>query len=115
MALLGTNLAVFMGFNTQGDLGGWTFYTSQRGALVFFPKAPPLNPPSHKQKLRQQTFTVAAIGWQNLGEAGRQKWRDATGKANLRITAYNLYTYWSVTKNDAIIETIERQTGISLI
>ena len=54
-----TSILRYLGFNTQGDLGPWTFYTSKRKGLVFFAKAPPLEPPSLMQNHKRNKFRLA--------------------------------------------------------
>lgn len=105
----------YLGFNTQGDLGPWTFYTSKRKGLVFFQKSPPLEPPSRKQIHQRNKFRLAGMIWRSLAAEQRAAWMKAAADANLQITGYNLFTYY-VTRNDAAaIETVERLAHADLI
>lgn len=105
----------FLGFNTQGDLGPWTFYTSKRKGLVFFQKAPPLEPPSRKQIHQRNKFRLTAMIWRGLAQQQRDDWNQAALTARLQITGYNLFTYY-VTRNDvAAITTVEQQANIQLL
>lgn len=104
-----------MGFNVQGDLGGWTFYTTQRGEVVFFPKSPPLNPPTAKQMVQRCKFAQAGKLWKCKTEEAREQWRLAVRRANLRLTGYNLWTYWITTSDEPALRTIERETNLVLI
>lgn len=104
-----------LSMSTQGDLGALTMYTSQRGKLVIFPRAPPLNPPSLEQARQRQQFNATAIAWWSLTNEQRTAWKTAAIRAHLRITGYNLWTYWRLTGDKPTIETIERQAAISLL
>lgn len=115
MAQVSKNLIKLMGWNTQGDLGGLTVYTSQRKKLVVFPRAPPLNPPSIDQIYQRQRIVAAARQWRMLPLEKRQAWLRAARRASLKITGYNLFVFWSTSHDDAKIRTIERQSGESLL
>ncbi len=110
-----TELLRFLGFNTQGDLGPWTFYTSQRKGLVWFIKAPPLEPPSNLQITMRNLFRANGYLWRSLQPKQRTAWETASKLAKLTITGFDFFTYWNLTKDNAAIETIERQTSINLI
>ena len=115
MATLDQAFFQFLGWNTQGDLGPLTMYTDKRGQLVFFAKMPPLNPPSIRQTIQRDNFTSAAILWRALTPQQRDAWERATHLARLRIPGYNLFVYWSLTGDSATINTIENQTGLTLL
>jgi len=104
-----------LGLNSQGDLGALTVYTSATGKLIIFPRAPPLNPPSIEQIYQRQLVVAAARAWNELTTAEKSNWEKAAKRASLKITGYNLFTYWSITHDSAPIQTIEAQTGISLL
>lgn len=105
----------FLGFNTQGDLGPWTFYTSKRQGLVFFVKSPPLEPPSPLQIHQRNKFRIAGMVWRSLTATQRKAWLTAATRAHLQITGYNLFVYY-ITRNDApTIETVERLSQQDLI
>jgi hypothetical protein len=109
------DLLHYLGWNTQGDLGPWTFYTSQRKGLVFFQKAPPLEPPSRKQIHQRNKFRLAGMVWRSLTTEQRTDWQTAAAGARLQITGYNLFVYW-ITRNDApVVETVERLSNVDLI
>lgn len=103
-----------LGFKCQGDLGAITCYTSKRDRVVWFIKAPPLEPPSDSQKYNRGTFKYIALEWWSLNAAQRQAWKDACHKAHLRIGGYALFTYWWRTSDDAAIATISHQSGVEL-
>jgi len=109
------DLVRFWGFNTQGDFGPWTFYTDQRKGLVFFLKAPPLEPPSLTQTFIRNQFRTNAYVWRSLPVSARRDWETAAKRAHLKIHGFNLFTFCNITKDDATIHTIERITNINLI
>lgn len=110
-----SSLASILGLTVQGDLGGWTFYTSKRGKIVFYPQAPPLNPPTIYQQLLRQDFRYAGLLWQSITPQSRANWQAAARRARLVITGYNVFTSWCITNDTTIIRTIEAQTGIALV
>jgi len=115
MALAGPWWIPVLGWQVQGDLAGITIYTSHRKKLVWFPKSPPKVRPSLGQQVTRSKFTQASFAWWALTPAKRADWMRAADAARLRIHGYNLFVYWSTKKDNPTIETIERQTGISLI
>lgn len=110
-----TSILRYLGFNTQGDLGPWTFYTSKRKGLVFFAKAPPLEPPSLMQIHQRNKFRLAGYVWRTLPEDVQGSWQTAARRASLRITGYNLFVHWITKQDDTVIHTIEAQSRIKLI
>jgi len=113
--LADTQLLRFLGFNSQGDLGPWTFYTGARNQLVYFVKAPPLEPPSELQQTRRNAFRLNAYVWRAIGPEKRADWESAAKKARLVIHGFNLFTYWNLTQDNRAIQTVERLSGIKLI
>lgn len=108
-------LLTLMGFNATGDLGALTMYTSQRGHMVAFPKTNPLNPPSYMQHKMRNFFRICATQWRALSPEAREAWSRAALHAGLRVTGYNLFLWYQRTLDRPTIETIERQSGESLI
>lgn len=105
----------FLGFNTQGDLGPWTFYTSKRRGLVWFTKAPPLEPPSFLQIHQRNKFRLVGLLWSYLDLQQKADWELASKQARLKITGYNLFTYWVMSGDEETIETIMDNTAIDLL
>lgn len=114
MAYVPERMYHVFGFHPSGDLGPLTFYTSKRGRLVFFPKAPPLSPPSTRQRHERNRFKLIAQSWNALAKDVRQRWSLAARKASLAISGYNLYVYYCYTLDRQALATIERQTGLTL-
>lgn len=116
MALSGPPLIpAMLGFIVQGDLAGWTFYTSRRHKIVFYPQAPPLNPPSYDQQHYRNSMRAAAQAWNALSIASKRAWTTVAKHASLTITGYNLFCYWSMRRDTSAIRTLERQTHIDLL
>ena len=109
------DLLRYLGFNSQGDLGPWTFYTSKRQALVYFIKAPPLEPPSLLQLSVRNSIRLAAYTWRSLSPEARVDWELVSQRTHISITGYNLFVSWILAKDDAAIQTLERHSGIQLI
>lgn len=73
-----------------------------------------MEPPTMEQIEQMNAFKASGIGWSALGLEGRLLWNNASRLANLRISGYNLFTYWICKKDREAIATIEHQTGILL-
>lgn len=104
-----------LGTHVTGDLGPYTFYTSRRSGVVFYPRSPALQPPTPLQLHYRNTFRIAGYVWRNLQPYLRTNWLRAASLANLSITGYNLFTYYIVTQDTPAIETVQRQSGLQLI
>lgn len=104
-----------LGFRPTGDLGPLTAYTSKRGKVVWFLKAPPTTPPSEWQIHCRNTFRLIAYAWSHLRPEDRQQWSLAEHRGHLSITGYNLFVYWNITNDHAAIRAIQRQTETNLI
>lgn len=104
-----------MGFRPTGDLGPLTGYTSKRGRAVWYLKAPPKEPPTGYQIHYRNLFRLVAMAWQSLPSQKRADWSDAARRASLRITGYNLYLWYSHTRDAAVVHTVEHQTGFTLL
>ena len=105
----------FWGFNTQGDFGPYTFYTSARGKLVFFLRAPPKQAPSVWQLNQRARWKAIADLWSSTTADVRSNWEAATQQLNLNLTGYNLFIWYHCHRDRDTIRTIERQTGITLL
>lgn len=105
----------FWGWNTQGDFGPWTFYTSKRKGLVFFLRAPPKEQPSPWQIHQRAVWTAIADLWKSTTQETRDNWELATKRLRLSITGYNLFVWYHCSHDREAIATIERQSGLQLI
>lgn len=104
----------YLGLKIQGDLGPFTCYTNKRGRVVWFLKAPPKEPPTWMQTLQRNIFSYVGWAWAALTPPQREQWELVAKKASLRITGYNLFSYWAITDDEPTIRTIEQQTGMLL-
>lgn len=114
MKLDDRQLHKFLGWNTQGDLGPFTFYTDKQKGLVFFLKAPPKKPASFFQQIMRQNFRDAAAIWNAFLPQAQTNWELATKRLSLQLTGYNLWTFYFITGDDHVLDTIERQSGLTL-
>lgn len=105
----------FIGLRPTGDLANLTAYTSKRNRTVWFPKSPPLKPPSIRQLHQRLLFGNAARGWSQLTQATQDDWNEAARRAHLYLSGFLLYMVWSLTPDRPTINTIERQSGITLL
>jgi len=108
-------LLFFLGFVEWGDLGILTIYRNRKGKMVAFSKTWPDKPASPLQVIQRQRMSDAAIAWQALSPADRQEWETASLKASLCATGYNVFVHWQMLGDDSFIETLQRQTGTSLL
>lgn len=104
----------WIGLNVQGDIGPLTLYTSARGKLVGFLRAPPLNPPTPTQEAIRDIFRNAAALWRALTRDQRSEWKQLAERANLGITGYNLFTWYTRHRDKPAIEVLELKTGITV-
>lgn len=115
MATLSPNLLPIMGFNPNGDLGPFTIYRTKRRGVVWFPRSPPTKPASYLQRRQRNRWRFAARTWSASTPTIRANWNTAADLANLRISGYNLFTYWQTTKRRDIILTVQRISGVQLL
>ncbi|HDZ22775.1 hypothetical protein LCGC14_1469940 [marine sediment metagenome] len=105
----------FLGIGIQGDLDGITCYRSSRGALIWFPRAPPEKPPSELQIWQRERWRAILDDWNALPASTRSDWMLITERASLYIHGLNLYLWWRCSQDDTVIETLQRQTGITVL
>jgi len=104
----------YLGLKIQGDLGPFTCYTTKRGRVVWFLKAPPKEPPTWQQVLQQNLFRYVSWAWRALTPPQRDDWDRIARHASLRITGYDLFTYLQTTDDHSIIAAIERHATAKL-
>lgn len=109
------SLLRFLGWNTQGDLGPWTFYTDKRGNLVFFIKAPPTSPASYLQAHQRLKFKTTAEFWQRLSVDEKADWEHSTQILHLNLTGYNLFVWYYTAGDRQTLATIERLADRQLV
>jgi len=105
----------FLGFKVQGDIGPITCYTSKKGKIVWYLKAPPKEPPSEHQTMNRIAWAESAIMWRMLDPEERTVWKEIARRANLRITGFNLFTYYQMTKDIRPIITACDKAEMSLL
>lgn len=109
------SITKFWGWWPTGDWGPFTFYTSHRRHLtVAYPRSPPKEPPSWKQKFAQADFQLAAEAWSLLTRPIKDRWTLAAKRAHLRISGFNFWMYVQIRHDVAAARTVQRQSGIDL-
>jgi hypothetical protein len=83
--------------------------------MVFYLRAPPLEPPSEWQTYQRNKFRLIGYLWRTLTPSQRGLWEQASKLANLRITGYNLYVYFQLSQDPESIATVSRISGIDLL
>ena len=115
MKTLAPHLHQFLGLLTNGDLGPYTMYTSQRNRLVVFQKTWPKDPATYNQTLHRNRWRHAAVRWRGLEQSLRDDWERLSKAGHCTVTGYNLFIYYITGKGTAAVRTIERQTKILVI
>lgn len=105
----------FLGVNTNGDLGPYTFYTSHRHRLVVFPKTWPKDPATYHQTLYRNRWRHAALRWQQLTPETRRDWETMAKRAHCTVSGYNLFVFYILGKGTKVIETIQRVAHMDVI
>jgi len=105
----------FWGWNSQGNIGPWTCYTGKRRQLVIFLTKDHEKPSSYLRDVQKNKIRRTARIWNRMSEEEKGKWQTACVRANLRITGYNLFTYWMTRQDRAAIATVERISKIDLV
>lgn len=100
----------FLGFNTQGDLGGVTMYTAHDKGLVFFLATSPKKPESDRQRHQRNLFRLCADTWFLFSLSDRALWETAARRANLRISGYNAWVHVQLKHDLAWYATLCRQS-----
>jgi hypothetical protein len=114
MKLTAPKLYQWLGWNTQGDIGPWTCYTARDKGLVIFLTTTPKVPASPAQLRQRAKFGHVAWLWHQLDPSARDAWMSIGLRARLRVTGFNLWTYFLLTGDRAAIRTLELNTGIKL-
>jgi hypothetical protein len=103
-----------LGLIVSGDVAGYTIYTDMLGRKVAFPQAPPKEPPSPLQISHRARFRMAQEAWTALTDSEKAVLELATQRASLAMTGQNLYIAIALKNQPGLVETLERQTDLSL-
>lgn len=106
--------AQVMGLIVSGDVAGYTIYTDMRGRKVAFPVAPPKEPPSPPQIAHRERFRQAVAAYLALSAEQRATLELCVQRASLALTGLNLYIAIALKNQTGLVETLERQTDLSL-
>jgi hypothetical protein len=103
-----------LGIQVSGDLGPFTIYTDQFGRKVPFPRSPPDKPPSTLQTAIRTRFKTAQLNWMNEPKYLKARWEELVNQSNISMTGQNLYISISLTHDYSSLNTLTRQTGITV-
>jgi hypothetical protein len=116
MVLGKANIAYMLGFSAQGDFGWSSWYTRKNGSKVCFAKYVLDGKRATPARIAQRDkWRAAAAQWRLLSTEQKQNWQQAVKKLSIPATGYNVFLWHQISANDAVIQTIERQSGINLI
>lgn len=104
-----------LGFNVQGDLGPWTFYTNKNRKIVFYPQAPPLRPASYAQRACRNRMVRAGYQWRSLPRDQRDNWNKACRRAYLETVGFGLFFWFAQSLEIVSLVNIERISGTPLL
>lgn len=107
-------LIQLLGIRIQGDLGPVTIYVSRRHQVVWYDKAPPLEPPSHQQRLQHAKWRSAARSWRYLTQEERGRWTAAVKRCHIPLTGYNLFVGLYTNPDPMALQTIARRANVDL-
>lgn len=105
----------FLGSNTNGDCGPYTFYTSRRKKLVIFLKTWPKDPATYHQKLNRDRWRHAAVRWRALTPQTQTAWKTLGLRANLTISGYNLFIHYMMGKGTETVHACQRIAKLDVI
>jgi len=105
----------FLGITFQGDIDGITCYRSKTGAVIWFPRAPPKCPATDLQNQLRDKWKAIINDWTELSALARANWNLVCDRASLSLHGLNLYIWWRCSQDDSIIQTLERQTGVTVL
>jgi len=103
------------GLIVSGDIGDLTIYTDRFGRKTAYPISYPNKPPSPLQIIQRNRFRDAQAQWSTLTTAQRAAYELAVNRASLCMTGQNLYISIALKASWGTLETIAKQTGVSLV
>lgn len=99
----------------SGDLAGFTMYTDRFMRHIAYPLAPPKEPPTALQLRQRARFTQAITAWHATTQANRDAYEQITLALSLAMTGHNLWIHVALTGDFPVLDTLQRQSGISVI
>lgn len=112
---LSRRLVSIMGIRIQGDCCGFTCYVSRRHKIVFFPQAPPKEPPSHQQRMMHARWAAAARTWRHMPLEYQLRWKHAVKRAKIPFSGYSLFVAFFTKPDPPALATIERIARVDLL
>jgi hypothetical protein len=114
MARNDNKLLALVAWSCTGDLGPWSFYTSRRRKIVFYPRSPALSPASPIQTVIRDRWRMATQAWKAMDRTLQSNWETATRALSLGLNGYALHVYWYTTGDTRSLQSIQRMSGIDL-
>jgi len=103
-----------LGTRVSGDVAGYTLYTDKNGAPVIFPRHPPKVPRSILQAKQRTRFAIAVTRWHEAPAIVREAYEAMSLKLSLPMTGLNVWMKLSLTQDEGLRQTLERQSALSL-
>jgi hypothetical protein len=107
-----TPLCAPLGLYPSGDLGLFTYYTTQKRRVVRFLTTKPLKPASSAQTRQRNLWGAIALQWSSLPQTTRDAWSRVAEGARLKVTAFNLYIHVYSRRDFECLRTVARIAGI---
>lgn len=104
----------FLGLTVNGDLGGYTVYTTKKGRVVWYPIAHPQEPPSAAQKKQRLRFRLAQANWSALTPTTQGQWELLVRKCSLSMTGQNLFISLSLVDQSDNFAAAQKHAGTTL-
>lgn len=103
-----------LGFRASGDVAGYTVYTDREHRNIAFPRHPPQVPRSVLQARQRAKFAYAQQCWRDAPTIVQEAYERASIALSLMMTGRNLWTSMAFRQDEALRQTLERQSGESL-
>lgn len=97
-----------------GDFGDLTVYTDRHQRKVWYPRAPPKEPPTDRQMHQRHLFTLAQRSWAALTPQEKKDLEDMCRRTSASLTGQNLWMSCHIKGDWSTLETISRQAGIPI-
>ena len=107
--------ASLWGMVVSGDIGDLTVYTDRFGKKVAFQKSPPKKPPTDLQIAQRERFRLAQVEYMGLTPLQKADYELLVTRASLCLTGQNLFIHVGLKGDFNVLDTIQRQHGVSVI
>jgi len=104
-----------IGLIVSGDVGGITIYTDRHNRKIAYPKSPPKEPPTKMQVDVRARFKAAQAEYMAITAEQKADYELLTKAASLCLPGQNLWIHVAMKHTQGTLDTLQRQTGISVI